>query len=248
MDPETATVANGIVSAGGSEVSFGDIVRQGDISRTFTEEELAALPLKPASERTLLGKPMQAKDIPAKATGEAVYGIDVELPGMVYAHPLIPPTRYGSTIRSIDDTAAKDIRGYQQTLVLEDPSEVLQGWAVVVADDLLNSGRRHYVDSRHRDPFARMAEMIVLGPPDSTTGSLFEKRVPYLIDRVASSRAKGVIFYYVKFCEPEAFYLPALKKGLEKADIPSIVLEVEIGEPLSNQIVTRLQAFIEILS
>lgn len=133
--PADATVAAGAVSAGDQSVSFAEIVRKGDISRTFTEEELGALPLKPAAERTLIGKPAVAKDVAAKSSGEAVYGLDVELPGMVFAHPLIPPTRYGSTIRSIDDTAAKDIRGYQQTLALTDPSDVLQGWAVVIADD-----------------------------------------------------------------------------------------------------------------
>ncbi|MBT8107960.1 MAG: molybdopterin-dependent oxidoreductase, partial [Gammaproteobacteria bacterium] len=132
---EDATVENGMVSANGESVSFADIVRKGDISRTFSEEEMGAMPVKPASERTMIGKSAKALDIPAKAGGGAVYGLDVELDGMVFAHPLIPPTRYGSTIRSINDTAAKDIRGYIQTLALEDPSEVLQGWAVVIAED-----------------------------------------------------------------------------------------------------------------
>ena len=134
-DPATATVANGMVTANGESISFADVVRKGDISRTFTDEEMAAMPVKPAAERNLIGKPAKALDIPAKSSGAAVYGLDVELDGMVYAHPLIPPTRYGSTIKSIDDTAAKDIRGYIQTMALEDPSEVLQGWAVVIAED-----------------------------------------------------------------------------------------------------------------
>ncbi|MDH3545611.1 MAG: molybdopterin-dependent oxidoreductase [Gammaproteobacteria bacterium] len=134
-DPADCSVEAGSVTANGEGVTFAQIVRRGDISRTFSEEELGALPLKPAAERRLIGKPAQARDVPAKSTGQAVYGIDVELPGMVFAHPLIPPTRYGSAIKSIDDTAARDIPGYQQTLALTDPSETLQGWAVVVADD-----------------------------------------------------------------------------------------------------------------
>jgi CO/xanthine dehydrogenase Mo-binding subunit len=133
--PEETTVANGMVSANGESLSFAEVVRKGDISRAFTDEELGAMPVKPASERTLIGKPAKALDIPAKSSGEAVYGLDVELDGMLYAHPLIPPTRYGSTIKSIDDTAAKDIRGYVQTMALEDPAEILQGWAVVIAED-----------------------------------------------------------------------------------------------------------------
>jgi len=132
---DECTVEDGRVMANGREVSFAQIVQRGDISRTFSAEELAALPLKPASERRFIGRDAQALDIPAKAGGGAMYGLDVDLPGMVYAHPLIPPTRYGSSINSIDDTAAKDVRGYLQTLVLDDPSDVLQGWAVVIAEN-----------------------------------------------------------------------------------------------------------------
>lgn len=133
-NPDDVSVENSMVSAGGESVSFAEIVRKGDVSRVFSDEELAALPVKAPADRKLIGKPAQALDVPAKSGGGAVYGLDVELDGMVYAHPLIPPTRYGSAILGIDDTAAKDIKGYQQTLQLTDPSETLQGWAVVIAD------------------------------------------------------------------------------------------------------------------
>ena len=135
VEPGECTVEDSMVSAKGAEVSFAEIVQQNDISRTLTEEELAALPMKAPSERRLIGKQTQALDIPEKSMGTAMYGIDAELPGMVYASPLIPPTRWGSEIRSIDDSAAKDIKGYQQTIQLTDPSGFLQGWAVVIADD-----------------------------------------------------------------------------------------------------------------
>ncbi len=134
VDRSMCSAANGMVTAGDQSISYADIVARGDISRSFTQEQLDALPLKPASARTLVGKPTKALDIPAKSQGEAVYGIDAELPGMVYATPLMPPTRYGSKINNIDDSAAKAIFGYQQTLQIEDPSDNLQGWAVVIAD------------------------------------------------------------------------------------------------------------------
>ena len=41
--------------------------------------------LKPVEQWRLLGKPMPRLDVPAKSTGTAVYGIDLRLPGMVYA-------------------------------------------------------------------------------------------------------------------------------------------------------------------
>jgi len=125
---------NGFVIAGDQQVSFAEIVATGDVSRVIGEEELAAMPIKAAAERQLIGKEMAALDIPEKTRGAAVYGLDVELPGMVYAHPLIPPTRYGSSINAIDDEKAKAIPGYLQTLPVNDPSDVIQGWALVIAE------------------------------------------------------------------------------------------------------------------
>ncbi len=128
------TIENSRVSVGGASVSFAEIVQRGDIGRTFSEDELKAMPIKAPEERRYIGKDTAADDIPAKTRGEAVYGLDVELPGMVYAHPLIPPTRYGSKINAIDDAAAKSIAGYQQTLTIPDTSDFIQGWALVIAD------------------------------------------------------------------------------------------------------------------
>jgi len=92
------------------------------------------MPIKSAADRRLIGKDVKALDIPEKSRGAGVYGLDTELPEMVYAHPLLPPTRYGSTILAIDDSAAKNISGYLQTLTINDPSDLIQGWALVIAE------------------------------------------------------------------------------------------------------------------
>ena len=133
-DPADCSIADSIVACGERQVSFAEIVARGDIKRSFTDEELASMPIKAPADRRYIGKDTNARDIPEKSRGEAVYGLDVELPGMVYAHPLIPPTRYGSSIVSIDDRKAKDIPGYLRTLEITDPGERIQGWALVVAD------------------------------------------------------------------------------------------------------------------
>ncbi|MBN2158690.1 MAG: 2-hydroxyacyl-CoA dehydratase [Spirochaetes bacterium] len=118
----------------------------------------------------------------------------------------------------------------------------------VVGDDLFTTGRRIYSRSDSTDPWTRMSEMIIKGPPDSTRGNFLTNRVKYLVDLTKESGARGVIFYHVKFCEPEQFYYPALKKGLENAGIPSVLVEAEIGDPLPGQVVTRLEAFKEVIS
>jgi len=147
VERESCAAVDGQVTSGDQSVSFADIVTRGDVSRTFSQEQLDALPIKPASQRTLIGKQSTALDIPAKSRGEAVYGIDAELPGMVYATPLMPPTRYGSKINSIDDAAAKEIVGYQKTLQIKDPSDHLQGWAVVIADSFPRGDVSHQYGS-----------------------------------------------------------------------------------------------------
>jgi isoquinoline 1-oxidoreductase beta subunit len=171
---------NGNVICGDQQVSFARIVAEGDTGRVLSDEELAAMPIKAPSDRRLIGKATSALDVPAKTKGEAVYGLDSELPNMVYAHPMIPPTRYGSRIRSIDDSAAKDIRGYLQTLEINDPSEIIQGWAVVVADNFPSAMKA--ADAVEIDwapgPTAAVTEADILAEgqrlvEDSSSGALF---------------------------------------------------------------------------
>jgi benzoyl-CoA reductase/2-hydroxyglutaryl-CoA dehydratase subunit BcrC/BadD/HgdB len=60
--------------------------------------------------------------------------------------------------------------------------------------------------------------------------------------------ARGVIFYLVKFCEPELFYLPDLRRGLQREDIPSLIIEVDIGDPPAERVLTRVKAFLEMIA
>ncbi len=174
------SVENGLATAGERSRSFAEIVQQGDINRSFSEEELKAMPIKPASERQIIGKDAKALDIPEKSSGTAVYGIDAELPGMVYAHALIPPTRYGSHIKSIDDSQANVVKGYQQTIQLDDPSHNLQGWALVIADDF---------------PAAmRAAEAVKVGWEAGPTAQVSEQQLLSEGEALASDTERGTLF------------------------------------------------------
>jgi benzoyl-CoA reductase/2-hydroxyglutaryl-CoA dehydratase subunit BcrC/BadD/HgdB len=62
-----------------------------------------------------------------------------------------------------------------------------------------------------------------------------------------NSGAQGVIFYEVKFCEPELFDLPNLRSGLKEQGLASIIIEVDINNPLPRQVATRIGAFLEML-
>ena len=133
VSPSQCVARQGTVFAANQSISYGEIVRRGEPKRKFTPDELAQLPIKPPSDRRLIGKKANALDIPAKINGTARYGIDAAVAGMVYARPKIPPTRNGSVVRTVDDSAAKRVKGYLTSLVLEDPSNTVPGWVVVCA-------------------------------------------------------------------------------------------------------------------
>ncbi len=119
---------------------------------------------------------------------------------------------------------------------------------VIVGDDMACCGRRRYPPGGDPDPFVRMAQSLLAAPPDSTRGSPIEARLDSLLHLARESGARGVIFYLVKFCEPELFDLPQVRRGLQQAGYPSVVVEIDVGEPLSQQAVTRMEAFFEMLA
>ena len=135
VDASGLTARDGAVTDGTQTISYGDLVADG-LDRSFTEEELAALPLKPHADLRLVGQDVHPLDLDTKTTGQAIYGLDAKVDGMVYGVPMLPPTRYGSKVNAVDDSGAKDIKGYLETVVIEDPSGTVPGWVVVLGKTL----------------------------------------------------------------------------------------------------------------
>src|SRR5579862_1094523 len=108
----TCTARSSVVRGGGRSITYADIVRRGNLSRSYTADQLQQLPIKALAERRLIGQPVRAIDIPSKTNGVGRYGIDAEIDGMVYARPKVPPTRNGSKVVAADDSAARGVKGY----------------------------------------------------------------------------------------------------------------------------------------
>jgi benzoyl-CoA reductase subunit C len=119
---------------------------------------------------------------------------------------------------------------------------------IVAADDLACCGRRLYPRGKSADAFRHMAESVLGAPPDPTRGSPVQDRLDHLLRLIETSGAEGVVFYDVKFCEPELYDLPYLRKGLQDEGIPSVVIEMDLNDPLSHQALTRLEAFLEMIA
>jgi isoquinoline 1-oxidoreductase beta subunit len=70
----------------------------------------ASVALKPESEFRIVGQSLPRTDIPAKVDGSAGYGLDVRVPGMLYAVIARCP-EFGGTLKSVDSRKAKAMPG-----------------------------------------------------------------------------------------------------------------------------------------
>src|SRR6516225_7552734 len=120
-------------------MTFAEIVKSGKATKTFTPDELKAIKLKTPDQYTMIGVSVPQLDIPSKTNGTAKYGIDVSLPGMVHGAVVTPPVRYGATVKSVDDSAAKKVPGFIKAVTLDDKTATTTGWVVAVANTYQNA-------------------------------------------------------------------------------------------------------------
>src|SRR5690348_13718679 len=120
-------------------MTFAEIVKSGKATKTFTPDDLKAIKLKTADQYTMIGVSVPQLDIPSKTNGTAKYGIDVMLPGMVHGALVTPPVRYGATVSSVDDSAAKKVPGFIKAVTLDDKTGTTTGWVVAVANTYANA-------------------------------------------------------------------------------------------------------------
>ncbi len=115
-------------------MTFAEIVKSGKATKTFTPDDLKAIKLKTPDQYTMIGVSVPQLDIPSKTNGTAKYGIDVMLPGMVYGKVVMPPVRYGATVKSVDDGAALKVPGFIKAVTIDDKTMTTTGWVVVIAN------------------------------------------------------------------------------------------------------------------
>jgi isoquinoline 1-oxidoreductase beta subunit len=80
--------------------------------------------LKSPEEFKLIGTPVKRLDAPAKVNGTAIYGIDARPAGVKIATLAQSPV-FGGRVRSVDDTAAKAVKGVRQIVRLDDAVAVV---------------------------------------------------------------------------------------------------------------------------
>lgn len=94
--------------------------------------------IKTPDKFTLLGTEQKNFDVPLKVTGEAIYGIDIRLPGMLYAAARSCPV-WGGDVRSFNADAVKNMPGVHSVVrmpfnELTKSVDFLAGGVAVIAD------------------------------------------------------------------------------------------------------------------
>ena len=126
------TTASGVVyhKASGKKATYGSLAAK---AATLPAPDLKSVPLKDPKDYKILGKFMPQVDSAALVSGKPLFGIDVVVPGMLYATFDKAPV-FGAKVASADLVAAKAVKGVRQAFVVEggtDLSGLVPGVAVV---------------------------------------------------------------------------------------------------------------------
>ena len=122
--------ANGMLTGpGGKKATYGQM------AEAASKQPVPEKPsIKAAKDFRVVGKRIPRLDVPAKVNGTAEFGIDVKLPGMVYASLEQCPV-IGGKVKSVDSAAAKAMPGVLDVVQLPDGVAVVANtyWAAVKA-------------------------------------------------------------------------------------------------------------------
>ena len=121
VDPAACRAESGEVihAPTGRRIAYGELAA--DAANMSVPESVA---LKRPKDFKLIGAPAKRLDTPAKVDGTAIYGIDVWPPGLQIATPAQSPV-FGGRLKSVDDTAAKAVKGVRQVVRLDDAVAVV---------------------------------------------------------------------------------------------------------------------------
>ncbi|MGD0605580.1 MAG: 2-hydroxyacyl-CoA dehydratase family protein [Streptosporangiaceae bacterium] len=128
--------------------------------------------------------------------------------------------------------------------------DLIEDSGVIVVDDDLFHGRRYVstdVDETG-DPIEAIARWYAQRNVNIPCPTRVQSDVDwdaYLVSAVRRSGAEAVIHLLPKFCEPHMLYYPELRKGLDAAGIPQLLLETEHEGLPAESVRTRVEALVE---
>ena len=132
----------------GRKLSYGEIAAFAEVPAKAPE--IKPEQLKKTADFRLIGKDVMRVELPSKVNGSATYGIDVQVPGMLYGTVLRAPVE-GSVPDRIDEAKAKAVPGVTAVIRLPHGVGVVAetAWAAFKARQAL-IGSVTWTPDRHR--------------------------------------------------------------------------------------------------
>jgi isoquinoline 1-oxidoreductase beta subunit len=121
VDPKSCHAQEGEVihQASGRRLKYGELAA--DAAQMPVPTNVA---LKKPEEFKLIGTPAKRLDLAGKVNGSAIYGIDARPRGLKFATLAQSPV-FGGRVKSVDDTAARAVKGVRQVVQLDDAVAVV---------------------------------------------------------------------------------------------------------------------------
>jgi isoquinoline 1-oxidoreductase beta subunit len=135
VDPANCHAENGmVISPNGKKATYGQLAQAA--SKLPVPKDIV---LKDPKDFEIVGKPLKRLDTPSKVNGTAEFGIDVKLPGMVYASLEQCPV-IGGKVKSFDASRARTMPGVLDVVQIDDGVAVVANsyWRAKKARDALS--------------------------------------------------------------------------------------------------------------
>ena len=118
----------------------------------------------------------------------------------------------------------------------------------VVDDDIAAESRQYRTDAKGgKTALDSLVNKFCDMDNCSVLYDVEKKRVDWLADTAESKKADGVIVVLTKFCDPEEFDYPLIKKACDAKGIPCILIEVDRQMENMEQARTMIQTFVDMI-
>lgn len=204
------------------------------------------------------GRQLIRRLLDARADGVAAYS-PVELQDIIIASMVMDPIEHHALLeqalsapraRDRDERVRVHVSGHLCHAPRRELLEVIEDSGALIVDDDLYHGRR-YVSTdvdEIKEPLEALGDWYVqrnVNIPCPTRVQQDADWDGYLMAALERSGAEAVIHLMPKFCEPHMLYYPELRKRLDEAQVPQLLLETEHeGMPLES-FRTRIEALVE---
>ncbi|HKO58045.1 MAG TPA: xanthine dehydrogenase family protein molybdopterin-binding subunit [Thermoanaerobaculia bacterium] len=113
VEAKEIAVAKGVVTHGAHKATYGELAEEA--AKLAVPKDVA---LKEPAKFTIIGKKADRLDTPDLVVGRSQYGIDVKVPGMLYAVVARSPV-FDGTVTKFDATKAKQVPGVREVIKID---------------------------------------------------------------------------------------------------------------------------------